>query len=60
MGRLGPRGGPGSVRTEILFDDDGILRIYHLGKSVRDRGVKRKNGILRKALGERLFLGAHI
>ena len=29
---LGPRSGPGGVRTGILLDYDGIVEIYHLDR----------------------------
>jgi hypothetical protein len=31
----------GSVRTEILFDDSGILEIYHLGRQAAETEVGR-------------------
>ena len=40
MGYLCPRGGPGSVRTEILFDNGGILRIQHLGRKASEIEVR--------------------
>jgi hypothetical protein len=43
MGCLGPRARPGSVRTKILFDDGGILEIYHLERQATLTGV----GLLR-------------
>jgi hypothetical protein len=37
MDCLGPsRAGPGSERTEILFNDGGIVEIYHLDKQANE------------------------
>jgi hypothetical protein len=32
MDCLSHRAMPGSIRTEILFDDDEVLKIYHIGR----------------------------
>jgi hypothetical protein len=32
----GPQARPGNVLTEILFDDGGILEIYHIGRQVSE------------------------
>lgn len=58
---LGPRGGPVSVRTEILFDNGGILRIYHLGRKAYEIEVRSGGmGYYGRHFGERLCLGAQV
>lgn len=33
---------PGNVRTEIVFDDGRIVKIYHVGRQVTETKVERK------------------
>jgi hypothetical protein len=43
-GILGPRARPGGIRTEILFDDGGVLKIYHRGRKANESEVQ--SGVL--------------
>ena len=48
MGRLGSRARLGSVRTKILFDDSGILEVYHLDRPAILTGVGLLGGEVAK------------
>ena len=37
---LGPGAEPGSVRTEIPFNDGGVLEIYHIGNQATETEVE--------------------
>ena len=41
MDYLGPRPRPGNVHTEILFDDSGIVEIYHTDRRASKTKVGR-------------------
>jgi hypothetical protein len=49
MDYLGRRARLVVVHTEILFDDDGISEIYHVGKNVTKMDVRRGERLWRKA-----------
>ena len=38
--------GPGSVLTEIIFEDDGIVKIYHLRRQATETKVGKRGEIL--------------